>query len=116
VIERTVRRVHGGDNLNVDLAAIAQAVGCDPRHGAKLPVVRAFRDRHLTTWPALYRWLRDRAGEISAITLEEGRTVVSVSSDGGKARLRKSFFKEVVAGRRSPGPPDLCRSTTPRSG
>lgn len=97
VIERTVRRVHGGDNLNVDLAAIAAAVGCDPRHGAKLPVVHAFRDRHLTTWPALYRWLRDRAGETADITLEENRTVVSVGSEGDKAILGFSDGTTVSA-------------------
>ena len=87
VIERTVRKAHGGDNLNVDLAAIAAAVGCDPRYGAKLPVVHAFRDRHLTSWPALYSWLRDRAGEVSGITLEENKTIASVRSEGDKAIL-----------------------------
>jgi len=87
VIERTVRKTHGGDNLNVDLAAIAQATGCDPRFGSKLPVVHAFRDRHLTTWPALYRWLRDRADEMPGITLEEDKSVASVRAEGDGAIL-----------------------------
>lgn len=87
VIERTVRKVHGGDNLNVDLAAIAATVGCDPRSEPKLPVVHAFRDRHLTSWPALYRWLRDRAGETPGITLEENRTMAAVKAEDDKAVL-----------------------------
>lgn len=87
VVERTVRKVHGGDNLSVDLAAIAKTVGCDPRSEPKLPVVHAYRDRHLTSWPALYRWLRDRAGEAPGITLDENRTVVSVESANDKAIL-----------------------------
>lgn len=85
VVERAERRTLGGDNLNIDLAAIARAVNCDPRTGAKLPVVRAFRDRHLTTWPALYRWLRDRAGAMPAIALDENRAVASVEADGARA-------------------------------
>jgi len=87
VIERTVRRAHGGDNLSVSLAAVAATVGCDPRNEPKLPVVPAYRDRHLTSWPALYSWLRDRAGEASGITLEENRTVASVSSNDEQATL-----------------------------
>ena len=87
VIERTVRKAHGGDNLSVDLASIAAATGCDPRSEPKLPVVHAYRDRHLTSWPALYRWLRDRAGEAPGITLEEDKTVASGKSEGDKAIL-----------------------------
>lgn len=85
VVERAERRTLGGDNLNVDLAAIARTVICDPRTGAKLPVVRAFRDRHLTTWPALYGWLRDRAGTMPGITLDENRAVASVRAEGDRA-------------------------------
>lgn len=87
VVERTVRKTHGGDNLSVDLASIAATVGCDPRSAPKLPVVHAYRDRHLTSWPALYRWLRDRAGEMPSITLEEDKAVASVGSEGGRAIL-----------------------------
>ncbi|QSY97947.1 FAD-dependent monooxygenase (plasmid) [Rhizobium bangladeshense] len=85
VLERTERKVLSGDNLSVNLATIAATVGRDPRLEPKLPVVRAYRDRHLTSWPALYRWLRDRAGEASGITLEEDKTVKSVRSEGDKA-------------------------------
>ncbi|WP_423199763.1 MULTISPECIES: FAD-dependent monooxygenase [unclassified Cupriavidus] len=87
VVERTERKAHGGDNLSVSLASIAAAVGCDPRAAPALPVVRAYRDRHLTSWPALYQWLRDRAGEAPGVTLEENRTVVSVLADQDKAML-----------------------------
>ena len=87
MIERTVRKAHGGDNLSVDLASIAAATGCDPRSEPRLPVVHAYRDRHLTSWPALYRWLRDRAGEAPGVTLEEDKTVASVKSEGDKAIL-----------------------------
>ncbi|MBY3592303.1 FAD-dependent monooxygenase [Rhizobium bangladeshense] len=85
VLERTERKVLSGDNLSVNLATIAATVGRDPRLEPRLPVVRAYRDRHLTSWPALYRWLRDRAGEASGITLEEDKTVESVRSEGDKA-------------------------------
>lgn len=85
VVERTVRKTLGGDNLNVSLPLIAATVGCDPRVGDKLPVVHAFRDRHLTTWPALYRWLRDRAGESPLIRLDEDRGVAAVGAEGEKA-------------------------------
>lgn len=71
--------MQGGDSLSVSLAAIAAATGHDPRHSPRLPVVPAYRDRHLTTWPALYAWLRDRANETPGITLEDGRSVMSVS-------------------------------------
>jgi 2-polyprenyl-6-methoxyphenol hydroxylase-like FAD-dependent oxidoreductase len=87
VVERTVRKVHGGDNLSVSLSAIAATVGCDPRKEPKLPVVRAYRDRHLTSWPALYRWLRNRAGEVPGITLEEDKSVISVADGNGRPIL-----------------------------
>ncbi|WP_157220956.1 FAD-dependent monooxygenase [Flavisphingomonas formosensis] len=85
IVERAERRTLGGDNLNIDLAAIARTVNCDLRVEAKLPVVRAFRDRHLTTWPALYGWLRDRAAEMPGITLEESHAVASVAAEGDRA-------------------------------
>ncbi|WP_157627574.1 salicylate hydroxylase [Burkholderia gladioli] len=85
VVERAGRRTLGGDNLNVDLASIARTVNYDPRFGKILPVVHAFRDRHLTTWPALYSWLRDRVVEMPGITLEENRSVASVRADGRRA-------------------------------
>lgn len=87
VLERAERRVHGGDNLSVNLASIAAAVGCDPRSAPQLPVVRAYRDRHLTAWPALYDWLRDRAGEAPGITLMENMTVSAVESGHDKATV-----------------------------
>ena len=87
VVERTVRKVHGGDNLSVNLASIAAAVGCDPRAGSKLPVVHAYRDRHLTSWPALYRWLRERAGESDRIILEEDKGVATVAIEGHGAMV-----------------------------
>ena len=102
VVERSVRRVHGGDSLSIDLAAIAKTVGHDPRVQSILPVVPAYRDRHLTTWPALYSWLLDRVAETPGIILEEGKTVTSVADLGGLAQL--SFtdgterFAEAVIG------------------
>ncbi|HEY4250517.1 MAG TPA: FAD-dependent monooxygenase [Roseomonas sp.] len=97
VIERTVRKAHGGDNLSVSLAAIAAATGCDPRRDPKLPVVHAYRDRHLTSWPALYRWLRDRAGEAPGVTLQEDRTVAAVSTQDDKAILTFADGTTAVA-------------------
>lgn len=54
VVERAAQRVDGGDSLSVSLAAIAATTGHDPRAYPKLPVVPAYRERHLTIWPAPY--------------------------------------------------------------
>lgn len=102
VVERTVRKVHGGDNLSVNLASIAAAVGCDSRTGSKLPVVHAYRDRHLTSWPALYRWLRERAGESNHIILEEDKDVAAVAMEGNGATVTftdgTTAFADAVIG------------------
>ena len=95
VVERSARRVHGGDSLSIDLAALAATVGRDPRAHPVLPVVPAYRD--LTTWPALYAWLRDRAAETPGITLEENKTVVSVTDLGDRAQLSFSDGTQRVA-------------------
>jgi 2-polyprenyl-6-methoxyphenol hydroxylase-like FAD-dependent oxidoreductase len=87
VVERSGKRAHGGDSLSVDLAAIASTVGRDPRSPAILPVVPAYRDRHLTTWPALYSWLRERAAETSGIVLQDDTTVASVTDLGDQAQI-----------------------------
>jgi len=87
VVERNARRVHGGDNLSVNLSSIARAVGRDPRSMPPLPVVHAYRDRHLTSWPALYGWLRDRAGEADGIALDEDKTLVAVNADADAVSL-----------------------------
>lgn len=97
VVERSARRVQGGDSLSVDLAALAATVGHDPRSHPILPVVPAYRDRHLTTWPALYSWLHDRAGETPGILIEEGKSVASVANLGDRARLLFSDGTEIVA-------------------
>lgn len=87
VIERSVRRAHGGDSLSIDLAEIAATVGHDPRVHPVLPVVHAYRDRHLTTWPALYAWLHDRAAATPGVALEEGKAVSSIKDLGDRAQL-----------------------------
>lgn len=85
VLERSVGRVIGGDSLSVDLELLARTVRHDPRAQPQLPVVPAYRE--LTTWPALYTWLRDRVLNTASITLEEGMQVVSVANDGHHARV-----------------------------
>lgn len=85
VIERTAGHFAGGDSLSVDLSAVAETVGYDPRKHPALPVVPAYRE--LTTWPALYNWLRDRVRETPDILLEEGKTITSVSDINGGARI-----------------------------
>lgn len=87
VVERSARRVQGGDSLSVDLGSLAAAVGRDPRVPPKLPVVRAYRDRVLTTWPALYAWLYEQASETADVTLEEGKAVTSISERDGLVQL-----------------------------
>jgi 2-polyprenyl-6-methoxyphenol hydroxylase-like FAD-dependent oxidoreductase len=87
VLERSARRVLGGDSLSIDLADLATTVGHDPRTHPTLPVVPAYRDRHLTTWPALYAWLHDRAAVTPGIVLEEGKTVTSVTDLGDQVQL-----------------------------
>lgn len=96
VIERSVERVHGGDSLTVDLAALATTVGHDPRTQPILPVVPAYRD--LTTWSALYEWLHLRAARTAAVALEPGRVVTSVTelSDCDRARLSFADGTEQV--------------------
>lgn len=85
VVERSARRVHGGDSLSIDLAALAATVGHDPRAHPVLPVVPAYRD--LTTWPALYSWLRGRAAAVPDIILEDGKTVTSITDLGERAKI-----------------------------
>lgn len=97
VVERSVRREHGGDSLSIDLAALAATVGHDPRAHSSLPVVPAYRDRHLTTWPALYSWLHDRVAETPGIILEEGKTVASVTDAGDRVHLSFTDGTERVA-------------------
>lgn len=97
VVERSSQRVQGGDSLSVSLAAIMAATGHDPRHSPRLPVVPAYRDRHLTTWPALYGWLRDRANETPDISLEEGRSVTSVKQLDDGAELEFADGARLVA-------------------
>ena len=97
VVERAIERTQGGDSLSVDLAAIANTTGHDPRGVHKLPVVPAYRDRHLTTWPALYGWLRDRVSETPGILLQEGKSVVYVRAFGDKAELSFEDGTQLVA-------------------
>lgn len=85
VIERSAQRIHGGDSLSIDLDELGETVGHDPRAHPHLPVVPAYRD--LTTWSALYGWLRDRVVETPSITLEEGRAVISIEDLGNRAEL-----------------------------
>ncbi|KAA1004902.1 salicylate hydroxylase [Paraburkholderia panacisoli] len=95
VIERSAGRVHGGDSLSIDLATLAATVGRDPRAHPILPVVPAYRD--LTTWPALYSWLHERAAATPGIILDEGKTVTSVKDLGNRAHLSFSDGSERFA-------------------
>jgi 2-polyprenyl-6-methoxyphenol hydroxylase-like FAD-dependent oxidoreductase len=87
LFERAVERTNGGDSLSVDLAALANAVGHDPREAPRLPVVLAYRDRHLTTWPALYAWLSDKVDKTSSISVERGKNLISVHDLGHTVQL-----------------------------
>jgi 2-polyprenyl-6-methoxyphenol hydroxylase-like FAD-dependent oxidoreductase len=95
VVERSARRVHGGDSLSIDLAAVAATVGHDPRAHPVLPVVPAYRE--LTTWPALYSWLHERAADTSGIVLEEGKAVTSVTDLGDRAQISFSDGTQETA-------------------
>jgi 2-polyprenyl-6-methoxyphenol hydroxylase-like FAD-dependent oxidoreductase len=97
VVERAVRRPHGGDSLSVDLAALAIATGHDPRAQPLLSVVPAYRDRHLVTWPALYGWLRGNVETSPGIVLEEGKVVTAVTSDGLGAQLSFADGTQMAA-------------------
>ena len=85
--ERSIERTNGGDSLSVDLAALADAVGHDPRESPKLAVVPAYRDRHLTTWPALYSWLSDAVGQTPSIVVERGKNLTAVHDLGHAVQL-----------------------------
>ena len=95
VVERSAGHVHGGDSLSIDLALVAAATGHDPRQPPVLPVVPAYRE--LTTWPALYAWLRERAIATPGIVLEEGKTVASITDLGDRARITFADGSERVA-------------------
>jgi 2-polyprenyl-6-methoxyphenol hydroxylase-like FAD-dependent oxidoreductase len=88
--ERSTQRTNGGDSLSVDLAALKKTTGHDPRENPKLPVVQAYRDRHLTTWPALYEWLSDRVEKAPSIFLERGKNLTSVQDLGCSVQLNFS--------------------------
>lgn len=62
-----------------------------------LPVVPAYRDRDLTTWPALYSWLHDRAAGTAGIVLDEGNAVTSITDLGDQARISVADGTERVA-------------------
>jgi 2-polyprenyl-6-methoxyphenol hydroxylase-like FAD-dependent oxidoreductase len=96
--ERSVQRTNGGDSLSVDLAALTRTTGYDPRDDPKLPVVLAYRDRHLTTWPALYAWLSDKVDKTSSIVLERGKNLSSVSDLGHSVQLSFSDGAQSDAG------------------
>lgn len=91
VVERATERTQGGDSLIVDLATIASTTGHDPRNFPNLPVVPAYRDRHLATWPALYGWLRNRVSDNPNIFMHEGKSVSAVRNVEDKAEL---FFED----------------------
>jgi 2-polyprenyl-6-methoxyphenol hydroxylase-like FAD-dependent oxidoreductase len=88
--ERAAERTNGGDSLSVDLAALARTTGHDPRAEPKLPVVPAYRDRHLTTWPALYAWLSDKVKQTPGILLERGKNLVAMHDSGSSVQLHFS--------------------------
>ncbi|MDM0066941.1 MULTISPECIES: FAD-dependent monooxygenase [unclassified Variovorax] len=90
VVERSARRVQGGDSLSIDLAALAATVGHDPRLRPILSTVPAYRDRDLTTWPALYAWLHERAAASPGIVLEEGKSVTSITELDDRVQLHFS--------------------------
>ncbi|MEY4412902.1 MAG: salicylate hydroxylase Nah [Pseudomonadota bacterium] len=97
VFERAARRVRGGDSLSVDLAALARTVGHDPRGQPGLPAVPAYRDRYLSTWPALYAWLRDRVAETPDIVMLEGRKLATVTDGADHATLHFSDGSQALA-------------------
>jgi 2-polyprenyl-6-methoxyphenol hydroxylase-like FAD-dependent oxidoreductase len=98
IVERAPARTQGGDSLSIDLADLFDATGHDPGAPPSLPVVHAYRDRVLTTWPALYAWLRHRVAATAGIVLEEGRVVVAVQDLGGQAQLQfDDGSKEMAA-------------------
>lgn len=79
IIERSTGHVKGGDSLSVDLDLVKTVVGFDPRSKPILPVVPAYRE--LSTWNALYLWLRDRAANKPGIRIEEGLSVLAVDDE-----------------------------------
>jgi 2-polyprenyl-6-methoxyphenol hydroxylase-like FAD-dependent oxidoreductase len=95
--ERAVERTNGGDSLSVDVAALAGTTGHDPRDDPKLPVVFAYRDRHLTTWPALYTWLNDKVEKSPSISLERGKNITSLHDLGHSVQISFNDGTQSVA-------------------
>ncbi|WP_316546296.1 FAD-dependent monooxygenase [Klebsiella oxytoca] len=96
VIERSTGHFQGGDSLSIDLSVVAATVGYDPRVHPVLPVVPAYRE--LTTWPALYGWLRERAMATPGINLVEGKTIASVNDLDDHARITFTDGSEQISG------------------
>ncbi|HDZ2453963.1 TPA: FAD-dependent monooxygenase [Klebsiella pneumoniae] len=96
VIERSTGHVLGGDSLSIDLSVVAATVGNDPREHPVLPVVPAYRE--LTTWPALYGWLRERALATPGINLIEGKTISSVNDYDDHASITFIDGSEQITG------------------
>ncbi len=97
ILERAAEARQGGDSLSIDLADLFAATGRDPRELPALPVVHAYRDRVLTTWPALHAWLRDRADAEARIAFEKGKAVIAVANHGNQVRLTLDDGTERVA-------------------
>lgn len=87
LFERSTHRTSGGDSLSVHLESLANTTGHDPRNSPALTVVPAYRDRHLTTWPALYAWLHQRVDESARITLKRGKNLISAQDLGHCVQL-----------------------------
>jgi 2-polyprenyl-6-methoxyphenol hydroxylase-like FAD-dependent oxidoreductase len=97
ILERAAQARQGGDSLSIDLADLFAATGRDPRDPPALPVVHAYRDRVLTTWPALHAWLQDRVAAEAGIALEQEKAVIAVVNRGDRARLTLDDGTERVA-------------------
>jgi len=85
VFEQSEGHALGGDSLTVDLDLLAATTGYDPRATPALPVVPAYRD--LTTWAALYGWLRGRVSDTPGIVIEGGRRATSIVEVDGSVSI-----------------------------
>jgi 2-polyprenyl-6-methoxyphenol hydroxylase-like FAD-dependent oxidoreductase len=89
VFEQNSGEERGGTGLGVERDLIAETTGVDPRIDGithALPVVDDVY-REVSTWLAVYRWLRSVAAVTAGLTVHESARVDLISSDDRVAHL-----------------------------
>jgi 2-polyprenyl-6-methoxyphenol hydroxylase-like FAD-dependent oxidoreductase len=89
VFEQNTGEERGGTGLGVDRALITETTGVDARVDGITPALPVVDDgyREVSTWLAIYRWLRAVADATEGLSLRESARVDLISSDDHSAHL-----------------------------